>query len=394
MRILFITLDEVSRHKGSSTHIREKVAALRQRGHHVLLLGGSHEPFDFGDFKSIGSFRKPDGSTGYLALLAVFLRLIVHIVKSSKGIDVIQVREPLAAFAAVITKPIHRRKIIFEVNSLDNEELRMKGNTFGIRVASRTIDFLQRIDAKCSDRIMVITERVKDYYQSKYKIPENRLRVLGVTADPNKFHPIENSALLGEYRHRLKISEEACIVLFLGNMAHWQDFGLFVRSAKAVLEKNPMVRFVLAGDGSQRDYLENAIRREGLVEGALVIGSVPHSEVVFYINMSDICISLCKELASGYSPMKLYEYFACGKPVVATRVVGYEAVEEIHAGRLVDADDTEGFASAILSLADNRELRREYGNNALLFAREHLGWDKIIAEIESVIEEIVPHDKK
>lgn len=390
MRILFVTLEDISLHKGSSTHIREKVAAFRRRGHGVTVVGGSRGGIDFDNVRDIGSIRKRGGKLSYFALAIVFSRLVFQILRSSRDADLIYVREPVAAFATVLTKPIHRLGIVFEVNSLDNEEIRMKGNTLAIRLAYRIVSILQNIDARFSDRIIVITDRVKDYYRENYKVPEDRVKVLGVTTDPEKFHPINDAESLSRLRRRLNIPEAAFIVSFIGNMAHWQDFDLLLRSAKIVVEGNPSVYFVITGDGSQRQWLERAVARDRLEDKILLTGGVPHSEIVLYINACEVCIALCKELASGYSPMKLFEYFACGKPVVATRVGGYELVEKINAGKLVDGEDAEGFASAILTLAENEELRKECGENALRFARENFGWDKVILEIESLMEEIVP----
>ncbi len=390
MKILFVTLEDVSLHKGSSTHIREKVAAFRRRGHSVIVLAGSRGEPGIADFRNIGSIRNREGKLSYPALVLVFFRLVLQILRSFRRADFVYVREPVAAFAGVVTKPIHRLNIIFEVNSLDNEEIRMKGNSLSTRVAYRIMSALQHIDAMFSDRIVVITDRVKEYYRSAYKIPASRIKVQGVTTDLEKFHPIDDTKPLRDLRRRLNIPENAFLVSFIGNLAHWQDFDLLLRSAVIAVEKNPNVYFVITGEGSQKEWLEQAVARERLGDNILLTGSVPHSEVALHINASDICIALCKELASGYSPMKLFEYFACGKPVVATRVGGYEIVEQMKAGKLVDEGDAEGFASAILDLAENEGLRKRLGENALRFALENFGWDKVIEEIESIMEGLAP----
>jgi glycosyltransferase involved in cell wall biosynthesis len=396
VRILFVTLEDISLHKGSSTHIREKVAAFRRRGHRVIVVAGFEGNIDLDDVRNIGSIRKKGAGLSYFALAVVFMRLLFQVLKNSRDTDLIYVREPVAAFATVLTRPIHRLKIIHEVNSLDNEEIRMKGNTLAIRLAYRIVSALQHINAKFSDRIVVITERVKAYYHENYGVPENRIKVLGVTTDPEKFHPIPHAdddadaGPLKLLRRNLGIPEEAFLVSFIGNLAHWQDFDLFFDAAEMVIAKNPNVYFVITGEGSQKQWVEAAISQKRLEEKILLTGGVPHSRIALHINISDVCIALCKELASGYSPMKLFEYFACGKPVVATRVGGYEIVESANAGKLVDGGDAEGFASAILALADNGELRRECGENALKFAGDNFGWDRVISQIETLFEEIAP----
>jgi glycosyltransferase involved in cell wall biosynthesis len=81
--------------------------------------------------------------------------------------------------------------------------------------------------------------------------------------------------------------------------------------------------------------------------------------------------------------MKLFEYLACGKPVVATRVAGYEIVEKAGAGILVDEGRADMFSSALLSLLRDKDLRQQCSANALSYARQHLGWKQVIQQIES-----------
>lgn len=66
---------------------------------------------------------------------------------------------------------------------------------------------------------------------------------------------------------------------------------------------------------------------------------VPYQKVPLYINASDICVTAKKSLKSGYSPLKLYEYMACGKQVVANRVNGFEILEKNKAGILVEPEN-------------------------------------------------------
>lgn len=384
MNILFLTIEDVDGSRGSSIHIREKVAAFRKRGHRVFLLGGSRSDFEFGEFKSIGSCRNEDGSVSYFRLGVVFSRLGCGVLRNAKDIDVIYSMGPVATLAAVLTKPLHHIGAVSEVTSLENEEAKMKGNA----LAYRAFSLLQRIGARFSDRITVITDRVKDYYVANYNVPEGRIKVLGVTTDPEKFLPIRDRSALKSLRDRLRLPHEAFVALFIGNLAPWQDFELLVKSAAIVCEKKPDARFLIVGDGAQREWLERIVRQHSLDDQILLLGAVAHREVGLYISLADVCLALCKELVSGYSPMKLFEYLACGKPVVATRVSGYEIVERAGAGKLIDNRDERAFAEAVVSFAESEELRERCGANALTYAREHFGWDKVVTEIEALMREM------
>ncbi len=382
MRILLITIEDVDGSRGSSTHIREKVGAFRQRGHKVIVLGGSKGTLDLGEFNSIGSCRGKNGAVSYPRLLKAMQRLIRAIPKYAGNADIIYAMGPIATFAAVITKPLHRTMILSEITSLENEEARLKGG-LSAAFSRRAFGLLQRIDARFSDRIAVITDRVKRYYQENYNVPENSIMVLGVTADPEKFRPVSAPESLTLLRKRLNLSQTSFVITFIGNLAPWQDFDLLLRGAGSVLTEQPDAVFLVIGDGAQRQWLEREISRRSLANRVCLLGPVPHQDVVLYINLSDICVAVCKELTSGYSPMKLFEYLACGKPVVATRVAGYEIVEKAGAGILVDEGRADMFSSALLSLLRDKDLRQQCSANALSYARQHLGWKQVIQQIES-----------
>ncbi len=389
MTFLFITIEDITLHRGSATHIREKVSALRERGHRVILVGGSHEASDLRDFTSIGSFRNKRGIGKYLALSLMFPRIMLHIFKHASDVDVIYAREPIATLAAVITKPFHRIPIMYEVNSLENEEIKMRGNTLGVSLASSIMSFLQHIDSKFSDKLIALTERVRQYYRDRYKTPDSRFALVGVTADPSKFSPMNDTPALNRVRTSLNIDEGDSLITFIGNLSHWQDLELLLKAARIVLKKSERARFLIIGDGAQKQWLDEALARESFGSRVLALGSVPHQEVVLYINISDVCIAVCKELVSGYSPMKLFEYLACGKPIVATRVAGYEVVEQAGAGKLIRCGDADQFASELLTLTENGDLRRRYGENALRFARDNFGWSHVARKIEESAREIV-----
>jgi len=92
---------------------------------------------------------------------------------------------------------------------------------------------------------------------------------------------------------------------------------------------------------------------------------------------------------TGVSPLKVFEYMACGKPVVSTRVEGLEFIEEQGAGRLAQPGDVKGLAEALGELIQNTEKRREMGLKGLQIAREKFDWRLKVAEVEAILKELV-----
>ena len=72
--------------------------------------------------------------------------------------------------------------------------------------------------------------------------------------------------------------------------------------------------------------------------------------------------------------MKLYEYMACGKPVIVSDIPGLDVVARYEAGLVVEAENVAALAKAALHLLENPELCCEMGRNARNTALEHFSW--------------------
>lgn len=104
------------------------------------------------------------------------------------------------------------------------------------------------------------------------------------------------------------------IAVFVGDMNVWVDLDLITACAHAM----PEINFVLIGPGIDRrtaDALPNNVH---------ALGVRPYSEVPAYLKHADLGLipfhqRRCSSLVKHINPLKLYEYFAAGIPVVSTR---------------------------------------------------------------------------
>jgi glycosyltransferase involved in cell wall biosynthesis len=115
---------------------------------------------------------------------------------------------------------------------------------------------------------------------------------------------------------------------------------------------------------------------------------LPLNRVVGFLKIADIGINLVKPIDRAHmlaQPRKLYEYLAAGLPVVGSNVPTIaEVITECKCGEVVDPGSPEEIAAAILALAQNRNLRRQYGANALNAASLKYCWEtqeKVFHEI-------------
>jgi glycosyltransferase involved in cell wall biosynthesis len=115
---------------------------------------------------------------------------------------------------------------------------------------------------------------------------------------------------------------------------------------------------------------------------------VPYDRVPVYINASDVCAApfiLARNAKIGLSPLKLYEYMACGKPVVASDISGVaDALEASKGGLPVPSENPEALAEAISKLLENPELRADMGSKGLSYVTENYSWYSVAKQVDGV----------
>ena len=116
-------------------------------------------------------------------------------------------------------------------------------------------------------------------------------------------------------------------VCFVGHLAPWQGVEYLIKSSPYILNKCPNTKFVIVGEGPKFDELVKLVNHLNISQNYLFTGYVNYETVPLYINASNICVApfvIERNERIGLSALKLYEYLACGKPVVASKITGIE----------------------------------------------------------------------
>jgi glycosyltransferase involved in cell wall biosynthesis len=178
---------------------------------------------------------------------------------------------------------------------------------------------------------------------------------------------------LAEARKRLGWSLHAPVVGYIGAIFE-RDAKLMARSFDQIHHQEPAARLMLAG------YCNIPV--EELVHDPTAVvrtGPIPYDQVGHYLSACNVCwLPLADSGANrGRYPLKLNDYMAAGRPVVATAVG--DVPELIHWGQfgLVTRDRPDELAEAVIALFRAPEKAEEMGHRARLLAEEELTWDKV-----------------
>jgi glycosyltransferase involved in cell wall biosynthesis len=156
------------------------------------------------------------------------------------------------------------------------------------------------------------------------------------------------------------------VVGFVGSFKAWHGVDFLLRAFRRLHGNDASYHLLLVGDGPLRAELEQETRRLGLQEAATLVGSVPHEEVPRYLALMDVAVAPYPALEDFYfSPLKLYEYMASSRAVVASRVGQVaEVIADGLTGLLYQPGNEDELIACVRRLRADKSLRRELGERA------------------------------
>lgn len=187
------------------------------------------------------------------------------------------------------------------------------------RFFERTMD---KLSMSLSDNIVVLSEWSKKRLNQLGGVPLSKIVVLPSGADTDLFRPLEKVACC----QKVGLDPSFSYIGFVGTFFVYQGIDTLIDSAPVVLEKFPDVRFLLVGDGPVMNAWKNEVNQKGLRTFFIFTGQVPYREVPEYIGAMDICVAPHFKNSNQASPVKIFDYMACGRAIVASDI---EVVQEI-----------------------------------------------------------------
>ena len=247
---------------------------------------------------------------------------------------------------------------------------------------------LLRENLAAAQRIVCVSEPAKKHLMTKWDVPADKIVVLPNAVDIHRFQ--SNPNLRAETRASLKLTTEPLLV-FVGSFYQWHDIVTLLNAFALVLKSNSQARLVLVGDGTEREKMMQYAKDLGVEHATQFTGHVTHAEVSQFVNAADIAVVPVPVMKQTMwlSPMKLFEYMASGKAVVAS-AMGQIAnvVKDNENGLLVPAGDADAMASAINKLISDPELRLRLGQRARETAVKNHSWEQYFSQLETVFESV------
>ncbi|KAF5437628.1 Glycosyltransferase involved in cell wall bisynthesis [Candidatus Methanophagaceae archaeon] len=324
---------------------------------------------------------------------------IIQLIKLVKRhhFDIIYTRNIIIGIIGLLIKKVCKLKLIREVNSISRDEWVLEEKQLTRewkRLRSIKLKFLGYLELfviRKADAIIVVTQGIKSYLV-KQGVNGNKIWVIENGANTELFKPIKNSNVLNDLKDRLHITDDERVVLFVGNLAPWQGVEYLLRAAPIIIEENPKTKILIVGDGVLKEQLELLSKELNIEHDLIFTGTVPYEKVPEYINISDVCAApfiRARNKSMGLSPLKIYEYLACAKPVVASNIKGVgDLLEDSNSGVCVEPDNYNELATAIAKLLKDEVLRGQMGINGRKTVIEKYSWANTARKMKEVFENI------
>lgn len=215
-----------------------------------------------------------------------------------------------------------------------------------------------------TDKLITITNEDYDLANEKFKCQIERIHGVGV--DEKRYFSISEEEKK-KLRLEMGYNENQKLILCIGELLPNKNQQMAIRMMPEILKKYPDAMLLIAGNGPEKNNLDDLIAELGLKNNVKLLGYVTNLED--YQHIADICVSCSKR--EGL-PLNIVEAMMSGTPVVATYNRGHrELITDEQNGYLVSINDNSLMIEKVLTLLDDINVYKSTSENAILKGNEY-----------------------
>jgi len=412
MKILYLCPDSgipVLGRKGASVHVRELIGAFARAGHLITLVSQTllksigekaervrarliHIPSDpavLGTVQALKDFNERlgienplPGELRRICYNDVLYRELKRRFLTRKP-DFIYERASLYATAGARLAAKLKVPHIVELNApLAVEQSAYRATGFGELAAQA-----ERCTLTHADAVIAVSTTLAKHVRA-LGIPAKRIHVIPNGVNPELFFNNVAGSRHGSTQPTLG---------FVGSLRPWHGVEILPRLLARLSRRHSNLRLIIAGDGQLRHKLEREFRKKKLTKRVTLTGALLHEDVPDLIRRFDIALAPYPKHDHDFyfSPLKLFEYMACGVAVIASDVGQIsEVVGDGKTGMLYPAGNFEALVSQCEKLLTNSKLRANLGLAAAREIEKKFTWDINAAKTVKLAQQLVRARRK
>ena len=283
-----------------------------------------------------------------------------------------------ACLPAIFARWRFKKPLVFWVQDLWPESISAVGaikSKSAIRMVGRLVTYIYR---HC-DRLLMQSEAFKSSILS-WGGEDRKISYV-----PNWAEPFENSNEIPAWVRELP---EGFKIGFAGNIGKAQDMRTLLITAE-MLKEHKEIKWIVAGDGSDKLWLDSEIKNRNLEAQVFTIGRKPYSEMLPFFKACDaLYVSLTDEAIFNLTvPAKVQAYMSAGIPIIGSLSgEGARIIEVAGAGLCAPAAQPGVLAGRILKLMNFSSVERTaMGMNGVKYFNENFERSKVVSKIEEIL---------
>lgn len=376
MRIAYVCADPgvpVFGHKGASIHVQEIVRAFVRQGAAVELfaarLGGLPGP----DLRAVRVRELAIPDTGDAAVreqARLAANDVFRLALAGAGpFDMVYERYALWSSAGMAYARDERVPGVLEVNAplIDEQaDYRVLIDRAGAEAVEMTVFSSASVVVVVSQEVAAYVRRVAGAREGIHVLPNG--------VDPDRFHPAVPPSR----------PAAAFTVGFVGGLRPWHDLSTLVDAVAGLCESSAGdMRLLIVGEGPELERLDRLAAARGLREVTTFTGGVPPEAVPGLLTSMHVAAAPYPDLPHFYfSPLKVFEYMAAGRPVAASGIGQLcEVIRDGENGMLYPPGDAGALAQKLRQLKHDAVLRRRLGDAARATVVRSHTWAAVGARI-------------
>jgi glycosyltransferase involved in cell wall biosynthesis len=387
MRIAYVCADPgvpVFGRKGCSVHVQEMIRAFQRHGAEVELFAARADDPRPHELEGIRLHHLPavrdggeegeggegGGPAGHAAAVAALNRELGSALDRAGPFDLVYERYSLWSFAGMVEADASGTPGLLEVNAPLIEEqaqhrsLRDAGSA--TRVAARAFG--------AADALLAVSTEVAAWLE-RHPSAQGRVHVIPNGVDAERFRPDVPPAAPGP--------PGSFTVGFVGSMKPWHGLDVLVEAFDRLHRRSRDTRLLLVGEGPALAAVSADLSARGLAKVVQCTGAVAPVEVPGLLTSVDAAVAPYPDASGFYfSPLKVYEYMAAGRAVVASRVGQLETVirHDVN-GLLCPPGDPGALEAELERLQRAPQLRARLGRAARGSVRRTCTWDAVARRV-------------
>jgi len=379
-KVLIVAPQPFYQDRGTPIAIKYVLLALTELGYEVDLLTyplGETIPIDGVRYLRLSNPLKfdhvPVGFSWQKVFLDILLAARLPFVLRRQAYAYIHAVEE-AAYLTVLYRPWHKTRILYDMASSIPEQLQINPTFRSLRLLS-LFNWMEKWLLRRVDLVVASAGLGGIVRRLSPKTPMHEWSF------PSQA-PVVPHESIEALRSELGFDKDDKVIVYTGTFEAYQGVDDIVAAMPLVLAQSPSAKFVLIGATEQKhiDALKAKVE-VSLAEKVRILPRRSKADVQCFLELADVLLSPRK--AGRNIPLKIFDYLAAGKPIVASNIDAHRAIIDETLAVLV-APNAEGMAKGINQLLGDPQRMDELHDAALRYAESNLSWNSFLTFIQSL----------